>query len=380
MANIKHKISILMQSKLLIRVAYFLGITNLLLNLYWKKVPSRIRKRVAESGIMEQPRDAQLELTMRCNLKCKICHQADRRSEPDGMTTEQIFMVIDKIAEAKIPLIQLTGGEIFLRRDIIDIFKYIDSKRIPYKINTNSTLVTYEQIEEMKKLKYFECYGTSIDGSAASHDRARGEVGAFQRLYDTIRLIGESKFQKMVCFTMTEDNRNCIDYVAEIADHLDAHRVLFLSEMYAPEEGIVRTRQLLSLAESEPLYVRGKTMGRGYPLTMKSILKKIKSTGKNFSVLSPVYPFIANRRTSEFYNRELSCQLFCKAFNTLVVAHNGDVRVCQFIGKLVGNLLKQSVGEIWNGESIREMRMKILKNKNMTPICQSCCCVEEVGF
>jgi radical SAM protein with 4Fe4S-binding SPASM domain len=377
--NLKRNISIFLQKKLSVRIAVALGLTDAVLDLYWKKIDSDFRDEVAETGIMPLPTTVYLELTMKCNLHCKICHQKGRRGERCDMTTEQVFAVIDKIKNAGIPVLSMTGGEMFLRKDIIDIFKYIDMKEIPLKINTNSTLITKEQIDEIKKLKYFECYGTSIDGNRAKHDVARGAYGAFDKTVAALKAFGETRFQKMICCTMTNENKDCIENIIGLVDDLCIDRVLFLSEMYASDEEIKQSREILSLGENDSIFIQGKEMSNEYSEMMLDMHKKIKSFRKKYSVLAPIYPHIANNRPDEFYNRKPTCSLFCKAFETLIIANNGDIRICQFIGKSFGNLLEGSFDEIWNCKEMKKTRITILKNKHLLPICSSCDCLEEVS-
>jgi radical SAM protein with 4Fe4S-binding SPASM domain len=377
--SLKRKISLLLQNKSFVKLAGTFGLTDRVLNLYWKKIPSQLRSLVAKTGFMPGvPGWAYLEATMRCNLRCKICHQWERREERDDMSTLQMIETINKIKGAQIPLITMTGGEMFMRSDILDVIGHADRVGVPIKINTNGTLIMNRHIEFLRRCKTFECLGTSIDGNRKAHNAARGSDRSFDLTTSMLRNIGKSQFQKMICFTMTEQNKDCIEDIMKLACELKVDRILFLNEHFANEKEIEQSAKSLSL-NKDSIFIENKTDTANRVITMMAVQKKIKAMRKKYGILAPIYPAISNNRPLEFYQRTYSCSLFCKAFKALIIANNGDIRVCQYIKEPVGNIFDgRSISEIWNCDKMKSLRMAILKNKTMLPICGSCPCLEEV--
>ncbi len=361
----------------MVRLAGIFGATDHVLNLYWKKVTSNFRKEVAETGAMNEiPQWAYLEATMKCNLNCKICHQKDRRFERNDMATDEFFKVVDKIKKTNIPVINMTGGEMFLRPDILSIIGYVDKAGIPLKINTNGTLIKPEHIQYLKGCKSFDCLGTSIDGTRHIHNAARGNERSFDLTTSMLHSLRNVHFQKMMCFTMTEHNAECIEDMLKLAADLRVNRILFMNEHFSRPGDIEKSTEILGVETD--IFMGTEEKNSAYVQLMMTVQAQIKRLRKKYPVLAPIYPIISNNRPEEFYNRKYSCSLFCKAFHAFVIASNGDVRVCQFIKEPVGNILRQSVNEIWNCEKMKRMRMAILSNKSMLPICASCPCLEEV--
>jgi len=103
-------------------------------------------------------------VTQRCNLRCIHCCE---KVQPDEGNLSQIKKIIDKLAENNIKKICVTGGEPLLRKDIIDILKYIHSKKIDLTFSTNGTLVTREFLEKIKP--YIQNIRFSIYGSEENH-------------------------------------------------------------------------------------------------------------------------------------------------------------------------------------------------------------------
>ena len=106
------------------------------------------------------------ELTYRCNLTCEFCYQ--RREEEhlgikydrNELTLEEVKSVVDQTMPWT--LIILSGGEIFIRKDTLDLLQYITSKRRCHII-TNGTYVTPEIAERLVSMGVTSV-GISIEG------------------------------------------------------------------------------------------------------------------------------------------------------------------------------------------------------------------------
>lgn len=77
-----------------------------------------------------------LEVTRRCNLKCRFCFADGAMEEPSA---EALHRDIQCIAEkGKRPLLQLSGGEPTLRDDLPELIKFAREQGIPYvQLNSN---------------------------------------------------------------------------------------------------------------------------------------------------------------------------------------------------------------------------------------------------
>ena len=67
----------------------------------------------------------------------------------DEVDTKKIFETLDKLKSLGVFRMLLTGGELFLRKDLFEILHYINKLRISYTIFTNGTL-----LDEEKSKKY----------------------------------------------------------------------------------------------------------------------------------------------------------------------------------------------------------------------------------
>jgi hypothetical protein len=62
-------------------------------------------------------------------------------------------------------------------------------------------------------------------------------------------------------------------------------------------------------------------------------------------------------------------------FNWARVSYSGKVYFCPFIRVEVGDLTKQTLGEVWNGPTYVGLRKRLL-DEQLFPVCRRCCKVE----
>lgn len=125
---------------------------------------------------------ASFDLTSHCNASCDYCYAIDNSKK--DMSFAKVKKVLDKLANNGIMYIVFTGGEIFLREDIIEILSYTISKNF-WKITllTNATLITDKQInfiiEHSDFIKTIQISIFSLDPSI--HNLYLGVNGALKK-------------------------------------------------------------------------------------------------------------------------------------------------------------------------------------------------------
>src|SRR5512136_2462306 len=96
------------------------------------------------------PLSVQFELTYRCNLACSHCYVVNRGEKE--LSFNEITDVLDQLAEANCFFLTLTGGDVFMRDDTLNIVRYARSKGFVTKIFTNGNLITENVAHELGKL------------------------------------------------------------------------------------------------------------------------------------------------------------------------------------------------------------------------------------
>ena len=157
------------------------------------------------NGRAGTPQSVTFELTLRCNLSCQMCpldlpRIMHDKSDPDfiksrqqaELSTEEVKRVITDIAEMGVGDMTITGGEVFLRKDVFEIVEHITATPIHLCINTNGWFLRPDEARQLVSLKP-HALSISIDGPDDLHDEIRRGKGSFRRLLEGIRNVQEAK-------------------------------------------------------------------------------------------------------------------------------------------------------------------------------------------
>ncbi len=85
-----------------------------------------------------KPLFAELSITLKCNYDCAYCDQ-DRAA--GGLPLPELRLVIDRLAEAGVKRVSLTGGEPFLRKDLEGILDHVAARGMKSAVVTNGSLI-----------------------------------------------------------------------------------------------------------------------------------------------------------------------------------------------------------------------------------------------
>jgi len=85
--------------------------------------------------------EAEIEITMRCNLNCVGCYKWDPRHVDKELSVEDWKKAIDNLEKSGIKLVNLIGGEPTVFPKIEELIAYINSKQgIDYLFSTNGVI------------------------------------------------------------------------------------------------------------------------------------------------------------------------------------------------------------------------------------------------
>lgn len=135
--------------------------------------------------LWEHPRLVYLfvELTDRCNLRCRHCGSRCEPSHGRCLPTDLLLRTLDEVAEDFEPrtvMVCLTGGEPLLHPDFDAIVRHIVSRGFPWGMTTNGTLIDEKRAALLRE-EGLASVTVSLDGLRESHDALRQCSGSFDR-------------------------------------------------------------------------------------------------------------------------------------------------------------------------------------------------------
>lgn len=165
------------------------------------------------------------EITSACHLSCRHCFRTV--NTPPDLSTHEAVRVITEMRDLDVRKVGLTGGEPFLRRDLLDLVALIQSHDMLVKVVTSLTALPARAVDRLARLGGLEV-AFSVDGASAdSHDYLRGE-GRFAQLMRNLALVsGMENIQLNGICVLSKHNCSEIPQVVELAARHSLRSITF---------------------------------------------------------------------------------------------------------------------------------------------------------
>ncbi len=283
---------------------------------------------LSTQGKLKHPYKLTFAITNKCNLRCKTC-QIWKKKPADELSTEEIdrFFNINNFFN----WIDITGGEIFLRKDLPDITKSIKKNvgnlvMLHYPTNGFLTGKIVEMTEEITSLNFNNLVITvSLDGKKDIHNEIRGSEKSFDRCIETYKELKKNKHLKVYLgCTLSPFNINHFgNFIEELKDYIPnlKYSDIHLNIYHYSE----------NLYSNEPMY-----------FDKKKIISLIDDfiTKKGFKLFNPIslleYTYMKNIKNYLLSNRT---PFNCKSGKiSCFVDPIGNVYPCTGYNVILGNL------------------------------------------
>lgn len=170
------------------------------------------------------PLNIHFDLTYRCHQHCLHCYlpEAWRRGEGPGpeLPAPQIKAILEQLAAAKAFFLTFSGGEIFLRSDLMAILEQARSLNFSITLITSGTIeFDQDKIRTLAKLGIQALLVSMYSLDPAVHDAMTGRPGSWQKVWQTV---ADCRSQGlMVVFNCFATSRNYSEVLAlkQFADH-----------------------------------------------------------------------------------------------------------------------------------------------------------------
>ena len=108
-----------------------------------------------------------------CNQKCRFCYAAGQPlGKSSEMTTEEWKTTLDRLKEARVPMVTFTGGEPTLRADIVELVEH--AKWFVTRLNTNGVALTEDLVKGLKEASLDSLQVTLYSSNPAIHNELTG--------------------------------------------------------------------------------------------------------------------------------------------------------------------------------------------------------------
>ncbi|MBN1621404.1 MAG: radical SAM protein [Endomicrobiales bacterium] len=310
------------------------------------KPSQKIFKLTAEENL---PLLCTFELTQRCNLSCRHCYidfKNNKKIIEKELKTGEIKNILRQLANAGVLYLVFTGGEPFLRSDLLELCDYAKKLKFDLRIFTNGNLLTENTV---KKLSSLNVSGVEISlyGRKKTHEEITNKKGTFSSTISAIKLLKKYKIPVTVKSPMMKTNFKDLEWLRLTSRKLKVK--LHIDPTIAPKNN--GDKSILNYRMSE------KQMKKFYISQRDSL---------------PLILCNSNRSDDN---------LFCSAgHNLLSISSEGMVYPCLQLPLKLGDLRKTRFSRIWDSKNkalqkYRNINFSDLKkcySCKLSLICQRC--------
>jgi MoaA/NifB/PqqE/SkfB family radical SAM enzyme len=333
------------------------------------------------------PMGAVYEATMRCNLHCEFCYVGDLLNLEGEWRQELSLEALAKAFPEKSGLqVSLTGGEIFMRKDIMSVLDLFRTKGYACGyLTTNGTIITEERAEALADLAargFLKHISVSVDGPKDLHDAARGLKGTFERTTQGLQRLQAAAKKKgaplrvSINTTVAHESLDALDRMVDVAAELGVDAIGLNHLMFSTPEEVAETVKIIGASDPS---VIATFVTRDPGLDVARVRDKVGALAQKCrerNILFDYRPKVHEPLLDSYYTPGTKMNGRCLyPFLHARVSFSGKMYFCPFIRVEVGDLTESSLEEIWNGEKFVEMRRRLLEHK-IFPVCRRCCKVE----
>jgi len=201
--------------------------------------------------------------TMRCNLKCYGCY-AGEYEQGFGLSHEVLDRIITEAQELAIHFITFSGGEPFIRKDLLDLYE--KHREVIFQVYTNGTLIDEEMAKRLARLGNVAPM-ISMEGLQKETDERRGK-GHFQRVMKAMDYLREEGVLFGSSVTQTRENMDIIssdEFVDMLVEkgvfliwyfqYIPIGRKPDMSLMLTPQQRDAVRRRLRRIRSTKPLFI-----------------------------------------------------------------------------------------------------------------------------
>ena len=163
-------------------------------------------------GNKRVPLEASIEVTRRCPLDCQHCYNnlpmGDLAARNQELTKEEYFAILTELADMGVIWLLFTGGEIFARKDFLEIYSFANRKGFLITLFTNGILINEKIADYLRQFPPFEIEITLYGRTRETYEKLTRLPGSYERCMRGIDLLLERGLPLKLKTVATSVNRH----------------------------------------------------------------------------------------------------------------------------------------------------------------------------
>jgi radical SAM protein with 4Fe4S-binding SPASM domain len=168
------------------------------------------------------PMQVSIEVTRRCPLECLHCYNnlamGDMEAKQRELSKEEHFKLLDELVEMGCFWLLYTGGEIFARKDFLEIYTYAKKKGFLITLFTNGTIINEQIADYLAEWPPFSIEITLYGRTRETYEALTAVPGSYDRCLRGIRLLQERKLPLKLKTVATSINKHEVGAMRQFAE------------------------------------------------------------------------------------------------------------------------------------------------------------------
>jgi len=180
------------------------------------KILLKIKKKLEKKRI---PVNVTFEVTKKCNLDCLHCY-VDHDDTARELNIEKQKRIIDELYDLGVVYITFSGGELFVKEGVWELFEHTRRKKMGFKIITAATLLEKNDIDRLKNLGVLEVGVSIYSDKSEIHDFITKRPGSLNKTLKAVKYMNEIGIVTVSKTLIMNINKNDIKNVYKLTSSL----------------------------------------------------------------------------------------------------------------------------------------------------------------
>ena len=284
-----------------------------------------------------------ISLTHHCNLHCAMC-DIPLSSKP-LMDTLRLRALLHELKAYNPQTVVLSGGEPFMRSDLIELLSCAHEQYLRTCITSNGTMITANNARALRGA-CVSVVNISLEGRQEIHDKIRGK-GSYQAAKQALAYLADVGIEITIATVISKLNIDSLEEVVRTAHTYGATTIKFQ---------LFNTLFLNDITKAQPFLFSSDDL----PLLQKMI-QRVAALCQQYGIATnpagyfEALPYFACGQAVPF--KRQGCQAL---WTSCPIDSDGTVYPCWVMtGQPIGSVCTQPFGTVWNSAEHRRIRSVI---------------------
>lgn len=309
-------------------------------------------------------------VTKRCNSKCIMCNIWKKKVNEKELTIDELKEIGKSKYLRNVLFFGLSGGEPFLRKDLVESVIALTSsmkklKQINFSTNGLLTKKIVKDVKRLLKLKKTKIdVALSVEGIGEKNNKIRGVKGGYKKVLETIKVlkdIDSDRIDISIRLAILPSNYKEIPKLYKLANEIGINftcKPATSGGLYENQEDLINWSNEFSEKQKE------EAISEINKIVKIEFDKLRNSNKKGFDKIKETAYILFLKYSTEFIKNPNKVVFPCYAlFSSVSLESEGSVYSCPVLYKKIGNIRENDFDKIWESKQAYETREFIKKGK-----------------